>query len=118
MDITREEKIRKLESEITGARTPKQKCNLLIDLAMELLHSHPASSLEEAQKALVIADEINFLPGKARSYFCIGLVHFNLSDYEKAFSFLDRAYHIFLESGDKWGTSNALNHMGLIFMRL
>jgi len=118
MDFTGEEKIKKLEAEIADARSPKQKCNLLIDMAMELRHSNSEASLQEAQKAVAISEEINFASGKARSYFCMGLAHFNLSDYEKAFVFLDRAYHIFLEAGDKWGISNALNNIGLIHLRL
>ena len=118
MDSKGEEKRKKSGAEITDLRTPKQKCNLLIDAAMELRQSNPAASLHEAHKALTIAEEINFGPGKARSYFCMGLVHFTLSDYEKAFVCLDRAYHNFLDAGDKWGTSNALNNIGLIHLRL
>ena len=73
MDFTSEEKISKLEKEITGARSPKQKCILLIDAAMELRHSNPAASLQQAENALAISEEINFGLGKARSYFCIGV---------------------------------------------
>jgi len=65
MDFTSEEKIKKLEKEITDARSSKQKCSLLIDMAMELRHSNPAASLQEAQKALAISEEINFDLGKA-----------------------------------------------------
>jgi two-component system NarL family sensor kinase len=118
MNFTREEKIKKLEAEITRARTPKHKCSLLIDMAMGLRHSNPAVSLHEAQKALSLSEEINFELGRARSYFCMGLVHFHLSDYEKAFVFLDNSFHIFDKAGDKWGTSNALNNIGLIHLRL
>lgn len=118
MSITSEEKIKKLEAEIASARTPKHKCNLHIDIAMELRHSNPAAALKEAMHALAFSEQINFALGKARSYFCMGLAHFNLSDYENSFVCLDQSLRIFTEAGDKWGISNALNNMGLIYMRL
>lgn len=118
MNITGEEKIRKLKDEFAVARSPKHKCSLLIDLAMELRNSNPAASLEESQKALEFAGKIDFLLGKARSYFCMGLAHFNLTDYENAFISLGHAWQAYKEAGDKWGMSNALNHTGLIYLRL
>jgi tetratricopeptide (TPR) repeat protein len=118
MVLNAEEKIRKIESAIAGARTPKQKCSLLIDKAMELRHINPSSALKAAEEALSVAEEIGFAVGRARSSFCIGLVHFNFSDYEKAFIYLDRSNHLFQAAGDKWGVSNSLNNIGLIYLRL
>ncbi|MCY7408872.1 MAG: sensor histidine kinase [Chitinophagales bacterium] len=118
MNFTSEEKIKKLENKISASRSPKQQCSLLIDIAMELRYSNPVVSLQYAQQALDTSVEINFSNGKARSFFCMGLVNFNLSEYEKAFIYFDNAYRVFLEAGDQWGISNVLNNIGLIYLRL
>lgn len=118
MNITGEEKISKLKNELEGARSARHKCGLLIDIAMELRHSNPNASLAEAEEALRASVEINFILGKARSYFCMGLAHFNLSAYEAAFVNLDAAWHHFKASNDLWGMSNVQNYKGLIYLRL
>ncbi|MBK9729793.1 MAG: sensor histidine kinase [Chitinophagaceae bacterium] len=112
------EKIRKLPSENATRHSDKQQCSLLIDQAMELRHSDPAAALTVAAKALALSEAIHFVLGKARSNFCMGLVHFNLSDYERAFIFLHRAHLFFQQAGDRWGISNAINNIGLIHFRL
>ncbi|MEO6168506.1 MAG: tetratricopeptide repeat protein, partial [Chitinophagales bacterium] len=118
MNISGEEKVRKLKDQFAVARSPKHKCSLLIDLAMELRNSNPSASLEESKKALEFAASINFTLGKARSYFCTGLAYFNLADYENAFINLGYAWQNYKDAGDKWGMSNALNNIGLIHLRL
>jgi len=118
MNIVGEEKISKLKDEIAKARSSKHKCSLLIDLAMELRNTDPGSSLIEAQKALDFAEELNFPLGKARSRFCMGLACFNLTDYESAFIHLGKSWQLFKDAGDLWGVSNAINNIGIIYLRL
>lgn len=118
MNIVGEEKISKLKDEIARARSSKHKCSLLIDLAMELRNTDPGSSLIEAQRALDFAEELNFPLGKARSQFCMGLACFNLTDYENAFIHLGQSWQLFKDAGDLWGVSNAINNIGIIYLRL
>jgi signal transduction histidine kinase len=113
-----EETLKKQEEKSTGARSAKEQCSLLIDAAMELRFSEPLSSIEKAEQALRISEEIDFEVGKARSCFCMGLAHFNLSDYEQSFVWLHRSQLHFEKAGDTWGISNALNNIGLIHLRL
>jgi signal transduction histidine kinase len=118
MSTSIENKIAKLEKEFAASRSQKQKCSLLIDIAMELRNSDPDKALDYSKQARAIAEPIGFLSATGRCYFCNGLIFFNLSEYEKAIVSLNRAYQIFLGLGDKWGISNSLNNMGLVYLKL
>ena len=113
-NMPNEEKISRLKKQLAESRKPRQQVTLLNDLAMELHPSDPAACIKLAAEALELARKIQFKIGIARSHFSTGMAHFKQARYLDAFAAFQRANDAYRQAGDRWGESNALNHLGLI----
>jgi len=113
-----ESKTQRLEAELKRARKPRHKIGLMNDLAMELHYSDPGEAIQLASTALALASEINFPLGIARSYFSIGMALFKRAEYVDAILAFQSAIEGFQKAQDRWGESNVLNNLGLIYQRI
>lgn len=92
-----------------------QEIKLLIQLAELYIYNKPNVALEKAERALVLAQKIQFKKGSADAYNCMGVVKKEAGDYEEAMKLHLKSLTIRLELKDKKGVANSLNNIGIVY---
>jgi adenylate cyclase len=80
-----------LLSVLKSGKPDTSKVNTLIDIANEFRFVNPDTSVYFANKAIQLAEKINFKIGIARGYGMIGFALMNLGDYEEAMKYCNDA---------------------------
>lgn len=88
---------------------------LLIQLAELYIYNKPNVALEKAERALVLAQKIQFKKGSADAYNCMGVVKKEAGDYDEAMKLHLKSLTIRLELKDKKGVANSLNNIGIVY---
>ncbi len=78
-----------------------ERVDVLNDIANSMKYVSTDSVLYFSQKALMIADELDYLPGRSYSYANIAFVHVYRGEKDSAFLFIEKALTIDSISGDK-----------------
>ena len=90
--------------------------NALNEISSDLLNLGEFSqSLEYAQRAKNLANEIGFIKGEAYAYKQIGLVHYYQGNYIETFDNWTKSLETFEESKDSTGIANVLNNLGGLY---
>lgn len=99
------------------ARMPEDtaKVNALLDLANDLRNSNPGDALEIANSALEMADDLNFIKGRARTYNLLGLISDKKAEYQNAIDFFNKALATYQEIDDQVGIAKVYNNMGITY---
>ncbi len=84
--------------------------NLLNDISHLLQVNEPDKSLNRAEKALKLADKINFKKGKVQSLEILGSYYNNKSKYPEALENYQKSLTISEEIGYKSGVANSSKH--------
>ena len=104
-----------LKKIIATAKDDTNKVNTLIDLSQNYLNTDTKTALIYAMQAKDLAEKLNFQNGKGWALKKIGQVYNIQSDYVNALQAWKEALKIFEVSGNKLGTSNMLNNIGVIY---
>jgi signal transduction histidine kinase/Tfp pilus assembly protein PilF len=100
---------RRLES-ASGA----ERVQVLNDLAREIQADSPEKSMEYAAKARDLAERISDDRGKARALNNLGIGHYYLADYPRAFEFYNESLGVAEAIGDDERIADALNNIGVL----
>lgn len=92
----------------------KQKVDLLNQISKEFRDYDRFSSLNYANKAYDLAQNLSYKPGVALALKNIGIIWFYLGDNDSATFYYQKAYQMFVQIGDEPGKSACLNNIGLI----
>jgi len=90
---------------------------LLNETAYKLYSINIDKTFKYAQEAGKLADQIDFVKGKAESFRLIGIYYKMNSDYPKALEYYEKALKINEEIENKNGISKCLNNIGIIYMK-
>ncbi|MEM6804417.1 MAG: tetratricopeptide repeat protein [Bacteroidota bacterium] len=107
------EKIEQWEQELSEVVSDTQKVNLLQNLAWEWKDTDLTKADEYADKAILLANQIGFSPGQAKSYKTKGVLHWYKGEMEEANQSFYAALEKFELIGDKKGQANIYNNLGL-----
>jgi len=91
------------------------KVNLLTDLGITNRRSNPEKSLEYANKALKLAENLGFEKGIAISYKIMGDFNIDKRDNEKAFEYYLKSLKISQKIGFKEYASKCLTNIGVVY---
>jgi len=76
------------------------------------------NALRKYDEALTYRRTLRDAAGEADTLNSIGIVHFNLLDKEKAYSYLEQALPLWRSAGDLQGEANTLNNIGQLYASL
>ncbi|CAG5017108.1 hypothetical protein DYBT9275_05702 [Dyadobacter sp. CECT 9275] len=108
-------KIDSLENLLRKSSEDTSRVNLLVDLAMEYWASAPENTIHYSEKALQLAQKLNYLRGQARSYQGIAVYHWQKSDYISSIATYKKGKKTYEQIGDKAGIAKILSGMGLVY---
>ncbi|MDD3039139.1 tetratricopeptide repeat protein [Bacteroides sp.] len=101
-----------LEVVLAGyTRTDTAKVNMLNKLAFELHRSNPKKAISYAEQSQKMADQLNYLEGKAASLWTMGM-SYHTKDKQLALSYYKQALHIAEQVNDQTGICNYLLAIG------
>jgi adenylate cyclase len=89
--------------------------NHLLDIATILFASNPDSAMVYSNKAIVLADKINFKSGLGYAYKNMGLAHYYKGEYSAVLIFWKKSLAIFEQIDHKAGISNLLSNLGAVY---
>ncbi len=87
---------------------------ILNNLAYYTYRNNPTKSLEYAELAGKLADEIQSTKGKARSFYMKGITYMERSNYEIAIGNYEKAIELYKSIGDLRGLAGCYNAMGVL----
>ena len=88
--------------------------NLLNGLASEFRRKDIAKMLEYINKAETLAEDIDYIGGKALAIYLRGVAEMNQSNFDKSIVQINKAKQFYTELDDNKGVSNCLQITGLI----
>jgi len=109
-----QEKIDSLQKVLQTAKHDTDKINTLNSLAWFLQHSEPAKGIDYAERALKLAEQIDFKSGMANACHALGSIKANVGDYDQALAFFAKDLSITTKLSDKKGMSTSLNSIGTV----
>ncbi len=89
--------------------------NNLLNIASLLSQTASDSSMAYSNRAIVLAQKINFKKGLGYAYKNMGLVHYFKGEYSDGLLFWKKSLAIFEEIDDESGISNLLNNIGAVY---
>ncbi|MBW6497336.1 MAG: tetratricopeptide repeat-containing sensor histidine kinase [Bacteroidales bacterium] len=87
----------------------------LLHLSWDLKSIEPMEALEYGKKALEIAEEGNYPVKAADALRHIGVVYWQLGNFNMAMDFLQESNIMFQREGDQVGTARTFSNIGLVF---
>lgn len=103
-----------LERSLTQTKIDTQKIKLLQELCRHFLFDDSRKAISYGQKALALSEEINYKKGTAKALHNIGIVYYNISNYDSALYYFNNSLGIKTSLGDKKGMASSLNNIGAI----
>ncbi|MFD1314112.1 adenylate/guanylate cyclase domain-containing protein [Namhaeicola litoreus] len=105
-----------LRDVLTKSKKDSLSVNALNEISSDLLNQGEFSqSLEFAQRAKKLANEIGFTKGEAYAFKQIGLVHYYQGNYIETFDNWTKSLETFELSTDSTGIANILNNLGGLY---
>ena len=92
------------------------KVNQLNNFARDNRESNNSLALRASERALVIADSLNYKLGMADAYSDIGWIYYRRADFLKALDFTTKSLKISRELNDMKALSSGLNNLGSIYV--
>ena len=104
-----------LESVLDQQTQDTIRVQILNDMAAESYASDPQAAILYGERALQLADSVNYLQGKALALKNIGLGYYFEQDYLKVLESWQESLEVYESLGDENGISNLLNNLGAIY---
>lgn len=105
-----------LISLLDGMQDDSNKVQLLNRISFEYNSISPYDGISYGMQAMVLAEELEWVPGIARANSSLGANYFSLSDFPNAYTFWLKALALNEKSGNKNGVANHLHNIGLVFL--
>lgn len=103
-----------LQESLQKATADTTKINILNRLASSYFYTSPKEGIPYGEKALKLAQKINWKKGIAKSYNSLGVCQWVLTDYYKAINYFYFSLSAYEELKDLNGISEAYNNLGLL----
>ena len=113
-----EEKSLALKLKLSYTNSPKEKVDLLNEIADNLRYNQLEEGLIFAKKALAISQDISYPKGSAKSLYNIGVLYYYKGDYKASLDYYLQSKKIFDQIKDKESSANAESAIGSIFFSL
>ena len=97
--------------------TDSLKVKLLSDLCWEYRFISPDTALIYGNRALNLANELNYPKGVAQAYNDMGIIYIDKSLYDSAISYFKNAMKIREKLNDQTGIASLYNKLGIIFQK-
>ena len=94
-----------------------EKANILLDLAYKYRVKEPRKTVDYANQAVVIANELDSISLKQKAYSNLGLGYRYLGDYDKAIGYQEKALEIAELNGKKSFIALEYNRIGIIYKK-
>ena len=91
--------------------------DLLNQKAFQERNTHPEKSFENAQQALQLSEQKNYLKGKADALCNIGFHYLQITEHEKSLETLLQALELHDQAGDEAGIANAQYNLATLQIR-
>jgi len=109
------QKIDSLEFLLKKSKEDTLKINLLIKLSEIQFYSDTKQAEINAQQALELSKQNNYLYKTATCYITLGIIKEIQGNYSEALDYLEKSLKIEKNLGNKIGISRCLNNMGILF---
>ncbi len=96
----------------------KKKVNMLNDLADSYLRTSAEKTIEYAEQAIKLSDQINYQKGRGDAYNLIGIADFYQGQFADALTNYKAALKIRETLNDKKGIASSLSNIGLLYNSL
>lgn len=93
------------------------KVNLLNQISSSYWYSNPQQTINYADKAIQLADDINFEKGLAAAYNNKGVGYYQQNNYEQAIIWYNEAIAVHKKMNNYQGEANVLSNIGLIYWK-
>jgi len=80
--------------------------------------NNPDKTLDYANQALSLSEQIGFKKGIAKAYFTMSAVTYSTGDYLSGLEYANKSLKIAEEIGDKKGIASSHNTLGLLYIEL
>lgn len=102
-----------LKNKLTDSDLPDtSRVLIMTDLAYALYNVYPDTTITYAFKALEISDQLNFVKGKGRALWLLGMDKYFQGDYDEADEYLDQALQEAAAAGDHRELGRIFNSLG------
>lgn len=91
------------------------KVDLLVQVSLSLYNSDPAESNRYALQAIILADKIGYMSGKAQALKFAGLSNYKQGKFLDALDNFNQSIEIFRQSNDIVGEANILSNIGAMY---
>lgn len=106
--------IRENQKILKAAPDDTIKVQSYIDLSGNVLRTDAEEALDYAEKALKVAEKLNFQRGQAYALKSVGMAYYFQGKYLEAVLYWQQALAVFQKIDDKLGVANMLNNLGAI----
>lgn len=103
-----------LERLLKRTQIDTQKVHILQELCRQYLFSDSRKALTYGHQSLILSSEINYQKGSAKALHNIGIVYYNISNYDSALYYFGNSLKLKKQIGDKKGMASSLNNIGAI----
>ncbi|RLD42654.1 MAG: hypothetical protein DRI89_06755, partial [Bacteroidetes bacterium] len=93
------------------------KIKMLCDLCWEYRVRSADSAILFGNRALQLAEEINYPKGKAQSYNDLGIVYISRGDFPQALDYFNQSMEIRMQLGDTAGMASLFNKIGIVHQK-
>lgn len=100
---------------LLNSKVDTQKVNTLHELCKRHLFSDAKMALRYGQEACKLSEKLDFKKGCAKSLHNIGIVYYNIGNYDSALYFFSSSLKIKRIIKDKKGMASSYNNMGAIY---
>lgn len=87
----------------------------MLDISALLFSSNPDASMTYSNRAIDLAEKVNFKSGLGYAYKNLGLAHYYKGEYSDVLMYWKKSLGIFEEINHKAGISNLLNNLGGVY---
>jgi len=91
---------------------------LLDEIAYEYRIKQPDTGLAYGERALLLAEKANWKSGMARSYNCIGINYYMLSDADSSLKYHQKALGSYQQLGDSSGIGWSMCYLGAVYVNI
>ena len=103
---------------LENTKSDTTRVNLLNKTAYSLFRVNNNKALQYAEEGKILAKQINYIKGEARSWQLIGIYNYYVSNYTQAIGYYQNAINIYKKIDNKNGIANCLFNMGSIERKL
>lgn len=108
-------RIDSLLAQFPKIKSDTARIRLLISISSEYSYINSDEGIKAGNKALALAEKLNWQKGKADAMNAIGTNYEGKSDYVNALKFYFSALQLYEKSGDKKGITASLGNIGIVY---